>query len=1502
MAPARKKGANKAKAKSQLRLGDLVLAKVKGFPAWPAKISDPEDWERTPDPKKYFVQFFGTSEIAFVAPADIQAFTSESKNKLTARCQGKTVKYFAQAVKEICEAFEELQCKNSGDLGDDIDRSAPGCEGPDGDGSEADGMEIDLKEQVSPAKAKGEDEDEGLGGGGSVSEQCSIKGDTEVEDIKPTVACNINRSSKSSNGEPCFPKEEITPTASPVTTSNLKEALSDEPEDGILRIQRSRSSMKRMSTSHSNPSSDGEGDFLGSARAKHPIGGHKVLINGQKGNKMVTGSKRASGNLGEVRRSGNSSQRSAKYDSSSVHDETPKRGEDLGDGQSAKVGSQNSKKVSSPDSLKVDNNNVKKPKNLLKGRKHFEDCDNVKSEAVSNSKDRKRGVDEDKGVQLGQGKHSLGSKKDPSPSKRLKRVDVVGDDTQKSLLKKRNGSSSVKEFDREEDHTDMGSSVSHMKAEKRVTLRTQGGVSGSNTSGDNAVLPLTKRRRQALEAMSDSDSSEDRVEKESGPVKVNLSSDKHVKTPATQIHKKRRAVCRFVDDDENEEPKTPVHGGLSTTVNAQSSLTDSGNNSNACHESLSHAKHAVGDLTRPEGSPLKESVLPAKSVNESLSPIPPEALEKRPAKAFAMIPVTSSPGKLGSERSASKDAKPTLVSPVKSPLAVGGAGAKQLVEPQNAKPPSKLSGSGAQKRAQAGSGKGSGVVSNSLNPSHNHLSAQKNRPISSGERSKVTSKATNSKMTDSIVLANNLIGNDSLSGERLETAGDDRSSLLLDSKIEDSVTSMKHLIAAAQAKRKEAHSRNISVGYPNLGVLSASDFQGGSPVTASAAQPFLSGSSHAGQPDLMGLPHSTSPTAQGHPISSWNQLQGEELEERRVSSGHRTAGGSLSGDTEAAVARDAFEGMIETLSRTKESIGRATRLAIDCAKYGIANEVVELLIRKLENESSYHRRVDLFFLVDSITQCSHSQKGIAGASYIPTVQAALPRLLGAAAPPGAGAHENRRQCLKVLRLWLERKILPESLIRRYMDDIGGSNEDVTSGLTLRRPSRTERAVDDPIREMEGMLVDEYGSNATFQLPGFLSSHVFEDEEEDFPGSPCNDVSNASPVQPDHGPTQPETVTATPSDRRHHILEDVDGELEMEDVSGHPKEDKASVNGSSEMNSQLQSLDNILEPDSNISDELPPLPDGSPPLPLDLPPSPPPLPPSPPPPSLPPLPPSSPLPPPPPPPPPPSQLPLQVLPPSGPPPSITLQPSLVPLPSGPPPSMPLPSSVPASPKLVYQSSVQHEHCGNASGNQLVQSIAHGSRIDVAVTSETFPQQSPCYIQTGVSSMRDASGFNPSRPLEYAVNEMYTHAQASQPNQQFQPSSTPFTQGPYHPAAPSHPPSVHYSYPKPVAQQHPQHAYSLPYSMPSHPDGWRQYNDEQWRIPPREFSADNQRGGWMGAGRAPSGSGAPFIQEGYFRPPHERPPINNISFQHSALNAPPAGTSNPDKAEKVSENHN
>jgi hypothetical protein len=44
--------------------------------------------------------------------------------------------------------------------------------------------------------------------------------------------------------------------------------------------------------------------------------------------------------------------------------------------------------------------------------------------------------------------------------------------------------------------------------------------------------------------------------------------------------------------------------------------------------------------------------------------------------------------------------------------------------------------------------------------------------------------------------------------------------------------------------------------------------------------------------------------------------------------------------TEAMVARDTFEGMLETLSRAKDSIARATRHALDCAKFGITDQVI----------------------------------------------------------------------------------------------------------------------------------------------------------------------------------------------------------------------------------------------------------------------------------------------------------------------------------------------------------------------------------------------------------------------------------------------------------------------------------------------------------------------------------------------------------------------------------
>lgn len=97
---------------------------------------------------------------------------------------------------------------------------------------------------------------------------------------------------------------------------------------------------------------------------------------------------------------------------------------------------------------------------------------------------------------------------------------------------------------------------------------------------------------------------------------------------------------------------------------------------------------------------------------------------------------------------------------------------------------------------------------------------------------------------------------------------------------------------------------------------------------------------------------------------------------------------------------------------------------MDCAKHGIADQIVDVIVRKLKNEPSFHRRVDYWFLLDSFTEVTHTQKV---AAYLPIVQTSLPRILNATAPPGGVARENRKQCLKVLNLRFEKEGEPSRL-------------------------------------------------------------------------------------------------------------------------------------------------------------------------------------------------------------------------------------------------------------------------------------------------------------------------------------------------------------------------------------------------------------------------------------------------------------------------------------------
>lgn len=88
-----KKGTPASKAGPSFKSGDLVFAKVKGYPAWPARVTNPVDEKGL----KYHVFFYGTYETAVVPKDGIWIYNQATKEKYGKQKR----KGFSEAIVEI---------------------------------------------------------------------------------------------------------------------------------------------------------------------------------------------------------------------------------------------------------------------------------------------------------------------------------------------------------------------------------------------------------------------------------------------------------------------------------------------------------------------------------------------------------------------------------------------------------------------------------------------------------------------------------------------------------------------------------------------------------------------------------------------------------------------------------------------------------------------------------------------------------------------------------------------------------------------------------------------------------------------------------------------------------------------------------------------------------------------------------------------------------------------------------------------------------------------------------------------------------------------------------------------------------------------------------------------------------------------------------------------------------------------------------------------------------
>lgn len=1198
MAPSRRKGASKAAAaaaaRRQWKVGDLVLAKVKGFPAWPATVSEPEKWGYSADWKKVLVYFFGTQQIAFCNPADVEAFTEEKKESLLIKRHGKGAD-FLRAVREIIDSYEKL------------------------------------KKQVQEINDHSSDEVILTNTGKSV-ENVATSGSKDEVPIATVDSCSKTSDSSKASDEPVFPIE-VDAVATQIDDSHDKNTAFEEPNGNLViakaplqstysrkkhgdmqaqsYVIQKRAPSARRSRSSSRADSRRFQNFsllsADSGKSTGNVSTHVLRDRSARRIKRIRSSQDASngpvtdspplvsnGSLEEngseiltVDSDTHSFNEVSTVESGYKHLQ-PEQGVECfeGDVELSKILDFQAKAVivkkkRKPSRKRVSNRTAEVPGRLdnqeglgmevqkagrtlpidyekFNERYSKEDGDEhlplVKRARVRMSRASPAGEELDT---------LIGTEVKPSevPSSRLKRDSTVMNNGEGTP-----GGRSLSLVKGVEDNLSLSSKCIINKPPLWEAKKHQ--QFGGSVDGE-AALPPSKRLHRALEAMS-ANAAEDGQTSSAGPsvMKTVINGCISSTRDCSNLSMESEARGEF-----GVEKVDSFSDGVSQEFSDSLTAAAKEKNTNV-QEVAACGKPIRSNSSSPQIGPSENKLV--------------EVVECANGKDIGL----SSSGTCNAETVVAAEITKPFLPVIGEEQALAECSQDLVSLKLPVKDECKVEASESREQCKE-------------EPSD--LSRMSMDPISSSVENE-----TGSPHNDANLLLHFSLGNCSqLSVLPLDENNHDNA---MSKVVKETRSPMKELNATPSSSTMvglKSAAQGLEFSHstsPSEECLSLKTVSGTRP--SSSPTDGLDSTARASPPNTSICNISTSDNS--------NSLENNGCCSPDAHLHHEKAkhAGKWSNATEANATLTSFESSLGTLTRTKKSIDRATRIAIDCAKFGFAAKVMEVIARSLEGEPSLHKRVDLFFLVDSIAQCSRGLKGDIGGMYPAAIQAVLPRLLLAAAPPGSSAQENRRQCLKVLKLWQERRILPDTLIRHHIRELDSLNYISSRSAYSRRPFRTERAFDDPLREMEGMLVDEYGSNSSIQLPGFRMPPMLKDGDE---GSD-SDGESFEAVTPEHNPENPKEREKAPTpviEKHTHILEDVDGELEMEDVAPscegvvNAASDVAGVNAAGISHQQYRQ--------QFPTPYAPPLPQDVPPSSPPLPKSPPPLPPPPPPPPPPPLP-------------------------------------------------------------------------------------------------------------------------------------------------------------------------------------------------------------------------------------------------------------------------------------------